>query len=69
MWVACLEYAIVTVFVDRGNASVALGLLLRSARIPGRYDHGRRLPVLLLGRPGAVQDFLRGCGGLGSVDG
>ena len=48
---------------------MALGVLLGSTRLPGRSDHGRNLPVLLLGRPGAVQDFLRGCGGLGPVGG
>ena len=58
-----LEYAIVSVFVDRGSGPSRWATSIRSA--PGGNDHGRSLPVLLLGRPGAVQDLLRGCGDLG----
>ena len=63
------EYAIVTVFVDRGNGPSRWAFYSAPLGSPAGTDHGRRLPVLLHGRPGAVQDFLRGCGRLESVDG
>ena len=62
-----LEYAIVTVSVDRGGVGGPSRWAFYSAPLgsPAGHDHGRHLPVLLLGRPGAVQDFLRGRGDLG----
>ena len=66
MWVACLITGIVTVFVDRGSGPSRWAVFsVRSAPRPGRPR--AELPVLLRGRPGAVHDFLRGCGGLEPV--
>ena len=61
------EYGVVSVFVVEATASVALCDLLRPARLTGRNDHGRRLPLLLHARPGALQGLLRGCGHLDPV--
>ena len=39
------EYAVVSVFVQRGTAAGTPGPLLGPAGLPGRDDHGRELPV------------------------
>ena len=65
------EYAVVSVFVDRGSGTVALGALLASHSSspagPAGTTTGGSFRFSCTADAGAVRDLLRGCGDLDPV--